>query len=157
MTVFRRGDVVLVAFPFTDLTTAKMRPALVISSDSFQKAGIDIILAGITSQTGNVTSPTDILLCPEDQNLAGLRKPSLVRLGKIVTLDQRLVRGKLGTLPVITMAQLTSELHKVLSSDQGKDSHSSVHEPPAVYIVHAPTPGRKPRGRAARPKRRFKK
>jgi hypothetical protein len=32
MTVYRRGDVILVAFPFTDLTTAKMRPALVVSS-----------------------------------------------------------------------------------------------------------------------------
>jgi hypothetical protein len=36
MTAFKRDEVVLVAFPFTDLTTTKMRPALIISSNDFK-------------------------------------------------------------------------------------------------------------------------
>jgi mRNA interferase MazF len=96
MTAFKRGDVVLVAFPFTDLTTTKTRPALVTSSDSFHRSGLDVILAGITSKIPKEIPVTDFLLSHEDQICAGLPKPSLVRLGKIVTLDCRLVRKKLG-------------------------------------------------------------
>jgi mRNA interferase MazF len=106
---------VLVAFPFTDLSTAKTRPALVVSSDAFQKSGLDIVLAGITSQVPKKIPVGDFLLSPEDQRQAGLPKPSLVRLGKIVTLDQRLIRKKLGRISDTTLTHLTRELHKILA------------------------------------------
>ncbi len=114
MTTFKKGDIVLVAFPFTDLTTTKVRPALVISSDSFQRSSLDIVLAGITSQIPKKLPITDFLLSEEDQHQAGLPKPSIVRLGKIVTLDKRLIRKKLGHLPEVTLSKLTMELHKVI-------------------------------------------
>jgi mRNA interferase MazF len=114
MTAFKKGDVVLVAFPFTDLTSSKVRPALVVSSDSFQRSGLDVVLAGITSQIPKKIPATDFLLSLEDQHLAGLPKPSLVRLGKIVTLDQRLIRKKLGRLSEPTLAKLSVELQKLL-------------------------------------------
>ena len=50
MTPYKRGDVVLVAFPFTDLSTTKMRPAIVISSEKFNRKFNDIVVAAITSQ-----------------------------------------------------------------------------------------------------------
>jgi mRNA interferase MazF len=135
MTAIKRGDVVLVAFPFTDLTTSKMRPALVISSNSFHRSGLDVILAGITSQTGKYPRSSDILLSIEDQNRAGLQKTSWVRLGKMVTLDRRLIRGKLGEIPDSTLAQLTMVLHSILSPDQRDEPQYSAQEPPAVYAV----------------------
>ena len=49
-TLYRRGDIVLVSFPFTDLSTSKRRPALVVSPDSFNQAMQDVVLAAITSQ-----------------------------------------------------------------------------------------------------------
>lgn len=115
MTVFRRGDVVLVAFPFTDLSTTKMRPALVISSDSYNHSSLDIVVAAITSHIPKKVPTTDILLSPDDQREAGLPKRSLVRLGKVVTLDQRLIRKKLGQLANPTLGYLTTELHRILS------------------------------------------
>ncbi len=115
MTAFKRGDIVLVAFPFTDLTTAKMRPALVISADSFQRSGMDVVLIGITSQIPKKIPSTDYPLSPEDQRQGGLPKPSLVRLGKIVTLDQRLIRKKLGHVSAETLNRLILDLHKLLS------------------------------------------
>ena len=114
MTVFRRGDVVLVAFPFTDLTTTKMRPALVVSSDVFNQENPDVIVVAITSRIPKRSSGKHNLLSSHDQKLAGLPKPSLIKLGKIVTLDKRLIRRKLGRIPDPTLAFLTFELHKLL-------------------------------------------
>jgi mRNA interferase MazF len=133
MTAFRRGDVVLVAFPFTDLTTTKTRPALVISSDSFHRAGLDVILAGITSKISKDIPITDFLLSPEDQTSAGLPKPSLVRLGKIVTLDCRLVRKKLGHISGSTLDRLTLALHHLLSSEPLNQTQPVIQEVPSVY------------------------
>ena len=49
-TSYRRGDVVLVPFPFTDLSSAKQRPALVVSADAFNVTRDDVLAAAITSQ-----------------------------------------------------------------------------------------------------------
>lgn len=161
MTSYKRGDVVLVSFPFTDLSASKVRPALVVSSDYFHHSGLDVILVGITSQAGREKSKTDFLLSIENQRSAGLPKRSLVRLGKIFTLDCRLIRKKLGHIPDPTLSQLTSILHQTLSQGTYPDSltepesgpHSS-HEPQAVYL--APPRGRQA-GKAGRSKPKRKK
>jgi mRNA interferase MazF len=49
-TSFKRGDIILVMFPFTDLSSAKQRPALVVSSDALNAASDDVLVAAITSQ-----------------------------------------------------------------------------------------------------------
>jgi mRNA-degrading endonuclease toxin of MazEF toxin-antitoxin module len=49
MTVYRQGDVVLIPFPFTDFSTFKQRPAVVISSNGFNRIHQDVIVVAITS------------------------------------------------------------------------------------------------------------
>lgn len=56
---FRRGDVVLVPFPFSDLSTSKVRPAVVVSSNSYHASEPDLILAAITSKITAATEPYD--------------------------------------------------------------------------------------------------
>ena len=112
MTVFRRGEVVLVAFPFTDLATTKMRPALVVSSDAFNNQHLDVVLAAITSQVPKKIAAAEHLLSVEDQKQAGLPKLSIVKLSKLVTIDQRLIRKRLGRVLDPTLSLLTLKLHK---------------------------------------------
>jgi mRNA interferase MazF len=131
----KQGDVVLVAFPFTDLSTAKTRPALIVSSDSFHRDALDIILVGITSQIDGKTAPSDFLLSLEDQRHAGLPKPSLVRLGKIVTLDRRLIRKKLGHMPPSTLSHLIAILHHLFSAELPSEKSQEVRESPGRYKV----------------------
>jgi mRNA-degrading endonuclease toxin of MazEF toxin-antitoxin module len=57
----RRGDVVLLPFPFADLTSTKVRPALVLSSSLYHKSEPDIIVAAITS---NVPLTKDLQITP---------------------------------------------------------------------------------------------
>lgn len=114
MTPYKRGDVVLVAFPFTDLTTTKMRPAVVVSSDKLNRKFNDVIVIAVTSQIHKKLSDEEFPLSTEDQKSAGLPKPSIIKLGKLVTLDQRLIRKKLGHLPILTLSRMTGELHAIL-------------------------------------------
>lgn len=86
----KKGDVVLVPFPFTDLTGTETRPAVGLVAD-----GLDVTLAFVTTQTGWQT-PNDLMLNPSPTN--GIRKPSLVRTSKLAMIDAKLVFGKLGEL-----------------------------------------------------------
>jgi mRNA interferase MazF len=86
----KKGDIVLIPFPFTDLTGTKNRPALIlIDSDD------DITVSFITTQL-KWQEKFDVKLEPSKEN--ALKKTSLIRLSKITTIDKELVIGKLGQL-----------------------------------------------------------
>lgn len=90
---FQRGDVVLVPFPFTDLSAQRMRPALVVSTPNYEQQTGDIIVAQITSRQRSL--PTDYAL--QDWQGAGLLKPSVVRC-KLATIKASLVQFRVGRL-----------------------------------------------------------
>ena len=106
MTDYNPGDVVLIPFPFTDLSTVKQRPAIILSSTAFNHRHQDAILAAITSHVPEVLMSDEYLLNDAEQREAGLPKPSMVKVGKIVTLDQRLIRKQLGRMPETGQQQL---------------------------------------------------
>jgi mRNA interferase MazF len=91
----RRWDIVLVPFPFTDLTAAKRRPGLVVSPDGYNASVGDIVIAFVTSRTDLTPRPGDhvIRLWRE----SGLPKPSTVRM-KFATLDAGIVLKRIGVL-----------------------------------------------------------
>lgn len=95
MTVYKRGDVILVPFPFSDQTAAKKRPAVIISSDAYNNISDDIVIMAITSQTEKTIRIGECLLA--DWRDAGLLKPSAVKPA-ISTIEQSLVLKKLGRL-----------------------------------------------------------
>lgn len=86
----KQGDLVLVPFPFTDLTGSKVRPALVLIPTL-----LDVTLAFVTTQL-QWQEPSDLSLMPDRLN--GLKKASLVRLSKLATIDSKLVEGRLGEI-----------------------------------------------------------
>ena len=71
---YRQGDIVLASFPFTDLTSSKRRPALVLSPDSFNAAGEDLVLAAVTSHITD--DPNAVHLWRETSWRVRLPKPS---------------------------------------------------------------------------------
>ena len=114
MTPSKPGDVVLLPFPFTDLSTTKQRPAVVVSAETFNARQQDVIVVAITSQIPSTMSPEDYRLSSEEQRTAGLPKPSLVKCGKLLTIDQRLIRRLLGRLPPQTLSHVTQRLFTIL-------------------------------------------
>jgi mRNA interferase MazF len=111
----KRGDIVLIKWPFTDLTTSKVRPALVISSDECTQRGEDAIFAFISSQTSKLQS-TDVLLEDNDPEFGktGLKKSSLIKTDKIACLSKVLASSLLGEVGRSTMSKLNKNLKIVL-------------------------------------------
>ncbi len=87
-----KGDVIVVPFPFSDLTQAKRRPALVIST----LEGDDLILCQITSQF--VRDNYAVSLDDKDFEAGGLKQLSNVRPNRIFTADSHIVLYRVGGL-----------------------------------------------------------
>ncbi|MEJ0090325.1 MAG: type II toxin-antitoxin system PemK/MazF family toxin [Limisphaerales bacterium] len=113
-TPYKRGDVVLVPFPFTDLRTAKQRPALVISPDSFNSSHDDLLVAAVTSHVPATLTSDEFAIPPSDLPACGLPKPSIIKLLKLVTLHRRLVVRRIGGLPGLTMEQVSIRIREQL-------------------------------------------
>src|SRR3990170_6545063 len=96
----KRGDVVLVPFPFTEGEGAKRRPALVVSDDSYNASCPDVIIAQITSRLNAPPRPGDYRI--RGWREAGLLVPSLARV-RLATLRGSLIRKRLGAMTVADM------------------------------------------------------
>ena len=92
-----RGDVVLTRFPFTDLTGASLRPALVVSMGQI---GQDIILAAISSVLRGTLVPTDYTVDTTHSEFAmtGLRVTSVFRIHKLATVERSVISRRLGRI-----------------------------------------------------------
>jgi mRNA interferase MazF len=108
---FQRGDVVLVPFPFSDLSTRKVRPAVVVSGSLYHTTEPDLILAAITSKIAAATGPLDYVL--SDWQAANLRYPSALK-PVLFTLDPVRVLHRIGALTPSDLAEVDQRLRRAL-------------------------------------------
>ena len=101
-----KGDIVLITFPFTDLSGSRLRPTVVLAETE-----LDVTVCFITTQL-QWQELTDVQLLPTSSN--GLRKQSLIRTSKIATLDKVLAKGLLGRLTTIELNDLNNKLKTLL-------------------------------------------
>jgi len=97
-----------VPFPFSDLTTSKRRPALVLTA----LTGDDLILCQITSQ--NIRDEYSMELCGNDFESGGLSKPSNVRPNRLFTADRHIVLYKIGHLKNAKIHNVVDALIEIL-------------------------------------------
>lgn len=99
---YKRGDVVLVLFPNTDLRTAKRRPALVVQADNLQTGVSQVIVAMITSRMFRANHPsrvTIVVSTPEGQH-SGLLSDSVVMTDNLATILETEIDRVIGSLPM---------------------------------------------------------
>jgi mRNA interferase MazF len=108
-----KGKVVLVPFPFDDLSTVKARPAVCLT----EPLGLHrhVVLAFITSQILTDPLDTDIVL---DSSLAdfaatGLRASSTLRLHRLMTASASLIQRELRELSPAMQAEVSVRLHRL--------------------------------------------
>lgn len=91
---YKKSDIVLVPFPFSDLSSTKRRPALVISPNEYN-LGLDVVIAFITSKMDLEYKVGDYKIVEWEKSR--LPKPSMIRM-KFATIDQSIIIKKLGKL-----------------------------------------------------------
>ncbi|MBM3392835.1 MAG: type II toxin-antitoxin system PemK/MazF family toxin [Betaproteobacteria bacterium] len=108
----RSWDVVILPFPFTDRNAAKVRPAVVVSSEVLHGRAGKYFLAMITS-AGHAPVEGDVGI--SDLDAAGLPVDSRVRPSKLATVERSAFRKRIGTLPKADRLRVLSALHRFLA------------------------------------------
>lgn len=111
MTTYKFGDIILVPFPFTDQTTVKKRPAVVVSSEEYNNGRPDLIIMAVTSRLHQVDRLGEKLVT--DWQGAGLLKPSVFK-PILATIESSLVLKQLGRLQDEDRHALKSILKEIL-------------------------------------------
>ena len=112
MTSYKFGDVVLVPFPFTDQSSSKKRPAVVVSSAAYHADHINLMLMGISSQVGGLARVGEVVVT--DWKDAGLIAPSVVK-AVLATVERTLVIRKLGEFSTVDRDEVEQALRVILA------------------------------------------
>lgn len=98
----KRGDVVLVLFPHSDLRTAKPRPALVVQMDNLESGLSQVVVAMITSRTFRANHPSRVLIkldSPAGKE-SGLLTDSVVMTDNLATIAEIAIDRVIGKIPM---------------------------------------------------------
>ena len=106
--MYKKSTVVLVPFPFTDLSGNKVRPAIIVSNNV---KGGDVIVIFISSKKGKLHI-NDVLIATDKEN--GLKATSHCKCAKIATLDKKIILGELGVISAKTAEEINKKLKTVL-------------------------------------------
>jgi mRNA interferase MazF len=109
MTTCKTGDIVLVRFPFTDLTSQKRRPVLVVSPSEFSARYGDIVVVPLTGR------PQEHGPCLHKWREAGLLKPTWLK-ALIATVAESLVEKRLGRVCAEDTAKIASVLAMLIDA-----------------------------------------
>jgi mRNA-degrading endonuclease toxin of MazEF toxin-antitoxin module len=108
-----KSKIVLVPFPFDDLSSQKVRPALCLT-DEIQPYG-HVVVAFITSQISAAPSLTDLVIEASDADFAntGLKVSSTIRLHRLMTVTNSIIRRQLGELSAKHQAEINDLLRNL--------------------------------------------
>lgn len=108
--LIKRGDVVRVLFPNSNLRTAKRRPALVVQADNLQTGLSQTVLAMISSNLNRANHPSrvTVLLNSSEGISSGLRLNSVIMTDNLITVLDSEIDSTLGTL--LKMDEIESAL-----------------------------------------------
>lgn len=107
--MYQKGDIVLIPFPFTNLSATKTRPAVVVSVSEYEKETGDLTVAMITSMPHTTSYDYEL----RDWKDANLLSPSWMR-AKMATLEPKLVRYKPGRLSDSDLVEVEKRLRLAL-------------------------------------------
>src|SRR5262245_30800417 len=99
---FKRGDVILVVFPHSDLRTAKLRPAVIVQANQLQTGLPQLIVAMITSNLAHARHPSRVLIRVSTRvgRQSGLLMDSVVMTDNLATILETEIDRVIGALPM---------------------------------------------------------
>ena len=113
MNIYRQRDIVLVPFPFSDLSTPKVRPVLVLSNDAYNRRTEDLLVCGLT--TNLQPTPYSIIVETTNVEQAGsLKYKSKIKADTIVSLSQSLIIKSIARLKPEVFDRVASEINRLI-------------------------------------------
>lgn len=109
----KQKDLVLLPYPYSNLKEDKVRPALILSNESFNKRSRDCIVVPLTSVIKD--DPSSVLVSQEDMDEGTLIRPSRIRADKIFNVEQRLVKMRIGSVKNTVFDKVRNEVVKILN------------------------------------------
>lgn len=110
--MYKQGDILLIPIPFSDLTSNKKRPVLVLSNDDYNCKTEDIIVAAITSNL--TTKDYTVMLSSSDLDEGTLKMDSCIRVDKIYTLSKSIVIGRFGAVKKYVIDAVREKLYELI-------------------------------------------
>ena len=115
MSIYKQRDIVLVPFPFSDLSGLKVRPVLILSNDTYNRQSADVVVCGLT--TNLHPSPYSIIIATSDIEVAGtLRHTSRVKADTIASLEQSILIKQIACLKLAIFNQVIAQIQALFRS-----------------------------------------
>ncbi len=107
----KQRDIILVPFPFSDQSGQKVRPALIVSNDSFNKASNDLLVCAIT--TNLKPSKYSVLIGKKDIEDGILYEVSSIKVENIFKIQKSLVIKTIATIKDVTFSKVIEILFEL--------------------------------------------
>jgi len=110
--MFEQGDILIVPFPFSDLSSIRYRPVLVLSNNSDNIFSDDIIICGITSNLKDTKH--SVLIDNSSLKEGNIPITSRIKIDKLFTIEKNLIKKKIGKLNNKTIEQVKKEFYNLI-------------------------------------------
>lgn len=104
----KQGEIVLIPIPFTDLSSQKRRPVIIVSNDAYNGKSTDIVVVAMTSNP--VSVEYSFAITSADLKNGTLNRPSKIRVDKIYTLSQSIVVKTFGQVNSVVLERIRETL-----------------------------------------------
>lgn len=111
-TMYNQGEILIVPFPFSDLSSIRQRPVLVLSKSIDNKQADDIITCGITSNLKE--TKYSIVIDNENLERGSIPKKSRIKVDKLFTLDKRIIKKSIARVNKETFDLARKEFNKLV-------------------------------------------
>src|SRR5205085_980021 len=108
-----QGDIVLIPVPFTDLSSQKRCPVIVVSNDTYNQSGLDVVVVAMTSNPAS--SPLAFQISSADLIAGALNRPGMVRPDKIYMLAKSIVVKTFGQVSQKVVERIISALNQIVA------------------------------------------
>ncbi len=108
-----QGDILLVPIPFTDLSSQKRRPVIVVSNNTYNQKTTDLVVVAMTSNP--VETEYSFTVTSDDLEKGTLNHPGKVRVDKIYTISMSIVVKTFGRVNGKVMERIRSELQSLIA------------------------------------------
>ncbi len=115
MSIYRQRDIVLVSFPFSDLSGRKVRPVLILSNDAYNQRSADVVVCGLT--TNLRPTPYSVIVSVTDVEQPGtLRHKGKIKADALASLEQSLLVKRIACLKLTVFKQVVAEIEDLIKS-----------------------------------------